>query len=581
MLRRAIAAAALAGLLALTGHAAAAPPQSPPPAGTAAALPPPGGAGVTPSNAPELTRARVIAVAAGSAKARSWNDGRHVVRTTAAFDRQTRRWTVSSIDAENRIQAQVFVDDGNGAIAEVRTGPQVAWLMARGYKGAFGRSLTQPQIWIPLTLLFVIPFLRLRRLLSWRTLDLLVLVSFGISLIWFNRGEIFTSVPLQYPPLVYLGARLAWIGVARARRRAAPAAAVSGPPDAPERTRPALRSWCPTWLLVTLMLLAIGLRLGLNAFDSNVIDVGYAGVIGADRIEHGATPYGTFPSDCAQCDTYGPAAYLAYVPFEAAEPWHGRWDDLPAAHGAAVAFDLLAIAGLVMLGRRLSGWRLGAGLGLAWAAFPFTAYALESNSNDSLVAVFLIWGLVFLPRAGIRGAMLGLAVLTKFVPVLLVPLWSRHPFPRGSGGRRIPAYLAGLAAAAIGTGWVLLLDGSSGVRRFWSRTVGFQIDRDSPFSIWGQHPGLRPLQIALGALVCLAALWMLARPRRLDPLQLAAFSGALMIGAQLVMTHWFYLYIPWFLPFALVAMIPQWPEPVRPRVRPVVEVEAPPVPVPA
>jgi len=70
-------------------------------------------------------------------------------------------------------------------------------------------------------------------------------------------------------------------------------------------------------------------------------------------------------------------------------------------------------------------------------------------------------------------------------------------------------------------------------------------------------------------------------PRRLDPLQLAAFSGALMIGAQLVMTHWFYLYIPWFLPFALVAMLPQWPEPVRPRVRPVVEAEAPPVAVPA
>jgi len=173
-------------------------------------------------------------------------------------------------------------------------------------------------------------------------------------------------------------------------------------------------------------------------------------------------------------------------------------------------------------------------------------------------------------------------VLTKFVPLLLVPLWSRHPFPRGTGRRRLGAYLAGLALAVAGTGWVLLLDGGSGVHRFWSRTVGFQLGRDSPFSIWGQHPGLRPLQIALGVVVCLAALWLFVRPRRLDPLELAAFSGALIIGAELVMTHWFYLYIPWFLPFALMAMIPQWPDPVRAPMRPAIREEAPPpVPVPA
>ena len=257
--------------------------------------------------------------------------------------------------------------------------------------------------------------MRPRRLLSMRTLDLLVLLSFGFSLIWFNQGEIFTSVPLQYPPMVYLCLRLAWIAASRARAARRPRAAPAEP-AAPARRRPAFGGSAPTWLLVSLLAVALALRFGLNAFDSNVIDVGYAGVIGADRITHGETPYGTFPSDCATCDTYGPLNYIAYVPFELTQPWHGSWDSLPAAHGAATLFDLLCIGGLAMLGWQLSGLRLGIGLALAWAAFPFTAYALESNSNDSLVAAMLIWGLVAARHPLGRGLLLGLALATKFAP---------------------------------------------------------------------------------------------------------------------------------------------------------------------
>ena len=34
----------------------------------------------------------------------------------------------------------------------------------------------------------------------------------------------------------------------------------------------------------------------------------------------------------------------------------------------------------------------------------------------------------------------------------------------------------------------------------------------------------------------------------------AAFAGALLIGFQIVLTHWFYLYIPWFMPCVAVAL---------------------------
>ena len=62
-------------------------------------------------------------------------------------------------------------------------------------------------------------------------------------------------------------------------------------------------------------------------------------------------------------------------------------------------------------------------------------------------------------------------------------------------------------------------------------------------------------------------------PRRKSPLQLAALTAALLIGFELVLTHWFYLYIPWFFPFVAFAVSGAGRRPVRgprpePRERP-------------
>ena len=132
-------------------------------------------------------------------------------------------------------------------------------MMARGYEGAFGRAVNRWRIWIPLSLVFLLvllPITRPRHLLSWRTLDLLALLSFTVSWAWFNEGDIFTSVPLQYPPLLYLLARMAWITVRRARVRRAAADANPGDspsPGGPGRA-PGLPGWMPAWLLVTVLI---------------------------------------------------------------------------------------------------------------------------------------------------------------------------------------------------------------------------------------------------------------------------------------------------------------------------------------
>ena len=46
---------------------------------------------------------------------------------------------------------------------------------------------------------FLLGLIDFSRPLSWRNLDLLALLSFSVSLWFFNHGNIFTSVPLAYP----------------------------------------------------------------------------------------------------------------------------------------------------------------------------------------------------------------------------------------------------------------------------------------------------------------------------------------------------------------------------------------------
>ena len=437
-------------------------------------------------------------------------------------------WEVAYF-ADGKEVALVLVDPNSGEVTESWTGYQVAWKMARGYPGAFGHKLDAPYVFLPLCALFLVGLADWRR--RWRiaNLDLAVLLSFGISHFFFNRTEIGVSVPLQYIPLVYLFGRALWIGFH----------------GRGEGLRPV---WPAAWLLVAALFL-IGFRVGLNIADSGTIDVGYASVVGADRISHGEPIYGNFPDDVSQGDTYGPVNYFAYVPFERIWPWSGSWDDLPAAHGAAVFFDLMTFALLLFLGRRIrpgpEGQKLAATLAFGWAAYPYTAFTLESNSNDSLVAMLLVATLLILARPAARGAMAALATFAKFAPAVLAPMLLTY------GPKRWRVAAAVVLTSALAMLWALL---DPGLHTFYERTIAYQAGRDSPFSIWGQAPALEPLRIAIlvgtGALSLLFAF----RPRKKTLVQVAALSAALLLGIQLTMHHWFYLYIVWFFPLLLVAM---------------------------
>jgi hypothetical protein len=530
-----------------------------------------------------LTKAAVTKIFLQDEKVSDWlahypRNGRQV---EASYDKERHVWTIRVWWGAAGEIATGKVDDTSGAVTEAWTGPQVAWKMARGYPGAFGgKEINSTPVWLGFCVLFLLGLGDLRRPLSLRNLDLLALLSFSVSLWYFNKGHIFTSAPLVYPPLLYLLGRMAWSAW---RGRLATGA---------------VPVW-PVWALAAATVFAAGFRIGLNTQSSNVIDVGYSGVVGANRIANGVVPYGNFPVELGkpcgpadadgeirdriqrdgrcesanpQGDTYGPVAYEAYLPGYLVLGWTGKWDDLPAAHFSSIGFDLLCILGLALVGLRFGGTRLAVTLAFAWVAYPFTQYVSNSNTNDALVPLFLIWGFWLVTSPVARGAAVALSGWTKFASLLLAPLWASYPERRL---RPTLVFAAAFVLTSLAAFSILLLDGHplGAAHEFWKRTLSWQIDRESPFSIWDWRqyhaglPDLHLLQRALEGLLLVGAVAVYFFPRRKSPLQLAALTAALLVGAEIVLTHWYYAYLPWFFPFAAIAVLAPAAEPVRAAVR--------------
>ena len=318
-------------------------------------------------------------------------------------------------------------------------------------------------------------------------------------------------------------------------------------------------------MLVAGIVLLGGFRVGLDVVEGKVGDVGYASAIGATRIQEGQPLYADSGKDDEHMDTYGPVNYLAYDPF--VRVWKPSQQEiqapddyeLPAARVAALVFDAFTVLGLFLLGMRLRRGREGRLLGLAlaygWVSFPYTLFPLMSNSNDTLIPMLLVYALLALSSPPARGMLVALASAAKFAPLALAPL-----FATGRGEARTRSWvsftmtflLVGLLAV------VPFIPVEGGWHVFWDQTMGFQFGRQSPFSIWGQNPGLDPLLavvklavVALGVLVAFV-------PRRRDALQVAALGAAVLLATQLTAIHWFYLYIVWFAPFLLVALFGEY-----------------------
>ncbi len=498
-----------------------------------------------------LTAAKVERIAATNPKVRM-----ELARWPAAkpyeYTKGPGNWQVSwfSQGKTQKEVIQVYVSDATGRVTQVWTGFQVAWTMARGYPGAFGRRVNALYVWLPLCLVFMLPFLpwprrqagrwvRQRGGWSLLHLDLLVLLGFSISLALFDHAQIGLSVPLVYPFLIYLLVRMLLLAFGRGRPR-----------------RPLALRVPVTWLAVGTIFL-MGFRIGLNVTDSNVIDVGYAGVIGANKILHDQPLYGAWPSNNANGDTYGPVSYYAYVPAVATFGWSGVWDDLPAAHAAAIAFDILTLLGLMLLGRRIRGPTLGAALGFAWAAYPFSLWALASDTNDTLVGLLIVLTLLVMSSAPARGLFGAMAALTKFAPLALGPLFLRGSGARWPAKRSLAIYVLAYGVTLALAMLPVFLD--SNWASFWHDSIVYQAHRLTPFSVWGLWGGLSAEQhLVQGAAIALGVA-VAFFPRRRGVVEVAALAAAVIIALQLAAGYWLYSYIVWFYPAVAVALLGSYP----------------------
>jgi hypothetical protein len=106
--------------------------------------------------------------------------------------------------------------------------------------------------------------------------------------------------------------------------------------------------------------------------------------------------------------------------------------------------------------------------------------------------------------------------------------------------------------------WVLLLDGHplEALRLFYEKTLAFQGDRVSPWTIFTQVPALGFLQRPLTAFAIFVAILVAFVPRKKTVRRLAALSAAVVIAFQLTTNYWFYPYIIWFEPFVFLALLP-------------------------
>ena len=203
-----------------------------------------------------------------------------------------------------------------------------------------------------------------------------------------------------------------------------------------------------------------GFRIGLNVSDSNVIDVGYSGVIGAQRIASGEAPYGHFPVEVGEAvrgrrtadgeirvpdpderplrvgrraRRHLRARRLRGVPSRLLRRSAGRGRATTSTPRASrrSSSTSSAMIGLALVGRRFGGRRLAATLAFAWAAYPFTQYVSSSNTNDAIQPAFLIFGfwlatLAAGPAAPSPRSRAGRSSRA----LLLVPLWATYPDAR-------------------------------------------------------------------------------------------------------------------------------------------------------
>ena len=303
----------------------------------------------------------------------------------------------------------------------------------------------------------------------------------------------------------------------------------------------------PMWLSVGLCVVSLAATSWGVATARETIDVANASSTGATLMWGGVPVYGNvvdIPGVVVHADTYGPVAYMAYVPATqlsdsvvAGVPWTN------VVLLVATAFVLL------LIGARRStadGWWAAA----AWLSSPAVAIGAVLGNNDVVVALPVALVLLLAARPAWRGAMVAVAAATKFVPVVLIAaVVSLRGEPRRAAVTVVASFtVVGLALAAIA------LDGGSVLGDFWERVVVTQAERDDITSIWGLA-GIGSLRWVAVAAVPVAMVWAAVVVRRVGLAAVAPAIGVLLALVVLALPQYWPSYVTWLLPAMLATIV--------------------------
>lgn len=219
--------------------------------------------------------------------------------------------------------------------------------------------------------------------------------------------------------------------------------------------------------------------------------------------------------------------------------------------GAAVAVQLLIVAGLIVLGaRHYDNVQTGVAAAAWYVLMPYTAEA-TACLDHFLPGLLLLWAVVCYRRPVAAGVLLAVAAGLIWYPLLLLPLWCAFYARRGLL-RFLGGALATLGAMALIL--VLAADHPTQWLHHWRQMFGFGVLVPQQCrGFWEQHDLVfrLPVMVALAAVAISMGLW----PAQKNLAALLSCTAALAAGAQFVHPYDGGLYLGWYLPLLIAVVL--------------------------
>lgn len=319
-----------------------------------------------------------------------------------------------------------------------------------------------------------------------------------------------------------------------------------------------------------------------STFDKGIDDSGIWSVVGAEYLlEYRELPYGKpWGPNCV----YGPLKFLAEIPGNLAFPpdvafapdgseaHPGDWESFErrGVQSTTLAFDLLAIVALVLIGRRYATTSMGVLLAVAYALSPYLlglggAFGLQQSSHIFGIP-FTLFAILLAAHPFASGLLLGCGAGMLYYHVFLVPLWAGYYFYT-AGWRHALAFLTAIALVGFSClAMIILMTEPAGervaagpVRAFLDDTVMQQQFKSgygtSEFGFWGQYPAAAKWgKPAVGLLYLGFCVAIGLLPYRRSLPRLIALTAAALVGTQLVLSHGGGTYIGFYIAPFLVTL---------------------------